>query len=157
QTTIACLVTLGVELAFAAWKPWDELTTAVAERLSAVTEFLTGVADGRPAAAAEQHLTRLAMVGTSRMGPFLQRSRRSSQIEGMGIVVALAGHFVDIAINMAHVGMAPSSADRARMRAVAESIARMRDDLLRGRIPLHAEQVALNAASDGFPLLAELE
>jgi multidrug resistance protein MdtO len=157
QTTIACLVTLGVELAFAAWKPWDELTAAVAERLSAVAEFLTGMADGRPAQDAEQRLTRLAMVGTSRLGQFLQRSPHSPQTERMGIVVPFAGYLVDIAINMAHVDMAPSGADRARMRAVAGSIARMRHDLLREPGPQRAEHVAVTAASDAVPLLAELE
>ena len=40
QTTMACLVTLGVELAFAARKSWNELTDAIVERLSAVAEFL---------------------------------------------------------------------------------------------------------------------
>ena len=157
QTTIACLVTLAVELAFVAWKPWNELTDAIGERLSAVAEFLTGLADGRPVHDAEQHLTRLAMVGTSRLGQFLQRSPHSSQVERMGIVAALAGSLVDIAINMAQVDMNPSNDDRARMRAVAGSLARMRHDLLGERGPQGAEPVAVSAASDGVPLLAELE
>jgi len=157
QTTIACLVTLGVELAFVAWKPWNELTAAVVERLSAVGEFLTGVAGGRPTHDAERQLTRLAMVGTSRLGQLLQRSPHSSQIERMATVVALAGRLVDIAINMAHVGMAPSSTDRARMRAVAESIDSMRHDLFRERGPQRAEHEAVSAVSDAVPLLAELE
>jgi multidrug resistance protein MdtO len=157
QTTIACLVTLGVELAFFAWKPWNELTAAIVERLSAVADFLTRVADGLPAHDAKQRLTRLAMVGTSRLGQSLQRSPHSSQIERMGIVVVLAGHLVDIATNMAHIGMVPSSADRARMRAVAESIASMRDDLLREHGLQRAEHVAVSTASDAVPLLTELE
>src|SRR5262249_5503493 len=78
QTILACLVTLGVELAFTAGKSWDELTGAIVERLSAVAKFLTSLAAGRPDRGAEQHLTRLGMVGTSRMREFLRRSTYSA-------------------------------------------------------------------------------
>jgi len=158
QTALACLVTVGVELAFAAWKPRNEMTGAIAERLSAVAKFLTCVADGRPAADAEQHLTRLAMVGTSRLRQLLQRSPYStSQIEQMGAVGALVGHLVDIAVNVANVGIAPSSADRARMHDVAESIDKIRSDLLAERVPQHHEGTGARATSDAVPLLPELE
>jgi multidrug resistance protein MdtO len=166
QTAIACLVTLGVELAFAAGKSRNELTDAIVERLSAVAGFLTSLADGRPDPGAEQHLTRLSMVGTSRVREFLRRSTYSpSQIEQMSAVVALAGRLVDIAVNMANVDMQSSSEERARMRAAAESLRTIRDQLLRGGAPQHAE-VPLDSARgrpearvepDRVPLLAELE
>jgi multidrug resistance protein MdtO len=165
QTAIACLVTLGVELAFAAGKSWNELTGAIVERLSAVAEFLTSLADGRPDPGAEQHLTRLGMVGTSRVREFLRRSTYSpSQVEQMGAVVALAGRLVDIAVNMANVDV-QSSEDRARMRAVAESLRTIcKHPLLEG-VPQHAERPLDSARRrpearvepDRVPLLAELE
>ena len=165
QTAIACLVTLGVELAFAAGKSWNELTGAVVERLSAVAEFLTSIADGRPDSGAQQHLTRLGMVGTSRVREFLRRSTYSpSQVEQMGAVVAVTGRLVDIAVNMADE-MPWSSADRARMRAAAESLRAIRGDLLRGGAPQHVEapldedrgKPGPRIGPDRAPLLAELE
>ncbi len=158
QTATACLVTLGVEFAFSALKPLDEVTAAMTERLSAVAEFLTSVADGRPEAGAEQHLTRLGMVGTSMVREFLRRSTYSpSQIEQMGAVVAVVGRLVDIAVNMVNVGMPLSDDDRARMRDIAEGIRTLGNDLLLGRVPHLAEGLRLRPESDRVPLLAELE
>jgi multidrug resistance protein MdtO len=158
QTTMACLVTLGVELAFAAGKPWNELTDAIAERLSAVAELLTSLADERPVAEVEQHLARLSMVGTSRVRQFRRRSTYSpSQVEQMGAVVAVVGRLVDIAVNMANVDMQSSSDDRARMRAVAGSICTIRNELLRETVPQRTEAAGPRAEPDRVPLLAELE
>jgi multidrug resistance protein MdtO len=158
QTAVACLVTLGVELAFAAAKPWNEVTGGIAERLNAVAEFLTSVVDGRAAAEAEQHLTRLSMVGTSRLRQFLRRSPYSpAQVEQMGALVALVGRLVDIAVNMANVSVPTPTDDRARMRAVAASIRTIRDDLLLERVPQQVVGPRLRAESDHVPLLAELE
>jgi multidrug resistance protein MdtO len=166
QTVMACLVTLGVEFACVARKSRNELAGAIVERLSAVEEFLTSLADGRPDPGAEQRLTRLSMVEASRVREFLRRSTYSpSQVERMGAVVAVAGRLVDIAVNMANVDMQSSSEDRARMRAAAESLRAMRDDVLRGSVPHHAEAFLDSARGtpggrvepDRVPLLAELE
>jgi multidrug resistance protein MdtO len=166
QTTTACLVTLGVELAFSAFKPWDEVTAAMTERLSAVADCLTPVADGRPDPGAQQHLAQLGMLGTSRVRLFLRRSPYSPpQVEQMGTVVALVGRLVDIAVNIADVGMPSSNDDRARIRAVAESLRTIRNDLLLGRVPRHSERPRDSARGrpearvepDRAPLLAELE
>jgi len=166
QTTIACLVTLGVELAFAAGTSWNELTRAIVERLSAVAAFLTSLADGHPDPGAEQHLTRLGLMGASRLREFLRRSTYSpSQVEHIGAVVAVVGRVVDIAVNMANVDMPSSSDDRTRMRAAAASLRAIRDDLLRGGAPHHIEAPLDGARGrpgprgepDRVPLLAELE
>jgi len=158
QTALACLVTLGVELASAAGKSWNELTGAIGERVSAVAEFLTSVADGRPDLGAQQHLAHLGMVGTSRLREFLRRSTYSpSEVEQMGAAVALVGRLVDIAVNIANVGMPSSNDDRARMRDIAERIRTLCNDLLLGRVPRHAEGLGLRPESDPVPLLAELE
>jgi len=158
QTTTACLVTLGVELAFSAWKPWDEVTVAITDRLSAVAAFLTSAADGHPTAEAEQRLMHLGLLGTSRVRLFLRRSPYSPpQMEQMGAVVALVGRLVDLAVNIANVGIPSSNGDRARMRDVAERIRTLGNDLLLGRVPPHAEGPGLRPESDRVPLLAELE
>jgi len=75
----------------------------------------------------------------------------------MGAVVALVGRLVDIAVNIANVGMPPSNDDRARMRDIAERIRTLCSDLLLGRVPRDAEGLGLRSESDRVPLLAELE
>jgi multidrug resistance protein MdtO len=50
----------------------------------------------------------------------------------------------------------PSNDDRARIRDIAERIRTLRDDLLLGRVPRHAEGLEPRPES-GVPLLAELE
>jgi multidrug resistance protein MdtO len=157
QTTLACVVTVAVEVAFAAWKSRDEVTDAIAERLSAVATVLECAADGHGAADAKRRLTRLAWVGVSRLQQHLRRSSDStSQAERMAAAVAVVGRMVDIAANMAAAGIAPSGADRARLHAIARSIVNARRDLLLDRAPrVDGEPDAL-AASDTVPLLPEL-
>src|SRR5262249_33858875 len=158
QTTLACLVTLRVEFAFAAWKRWNAVIAAIAERLSAVVDFLGSAAEGLPASDVQQRLARLAMVGTSSVRLSVHRSPYSTwQMEHMRAVVALVGRIVDIAADMATAGIAPSSADRARVHAVAERIARIRSALLLERVPQDAEEPGTRTASDGVPFLRELE
>jgi multidrug resistance protein MdtO len=158
QTTMACVLTLCVELAFAAWKPWNEVTGAIVERLSAVEEFLTAAADGRPVSEPEQHLTRLSSQGTSRLRQFLRRSTYSpSEVEKMGAVVALAGRLVDVAVNMANHGAASFNDAASRMRALARRIGTIREDLLLERGPQRVEGPGPHGESDRVPLLVELE
>jgi len=157
QTNIACLAALGVELVCAARNTPNELTAALADRLRAVADYLRRAADGRPTAEAEQRLTRLAMTGTSRLRQFLRRSAyASAQIEQLGALVALVGHVVDVAVNIAAVGIAPSSGDRARLSAAADRIEQIRADVLIERVPAPTRLTA-GAASDAVPLLPDLE
>jgi len=157
QVNLACLATLGVELACAARNTPNELSAALADRLGAVADYLRRAADGKPTGDAEQRVMRLAMTGTSRLRQFLQRSAyASAQIEQLGPFVALVGHLVDVAVNIAAVGIAPSSGDRARLRAVADRAEQIRADVLTERVPAPAG-VTAGAPSDAVPLLPELE
>src|SRR5262245_40024949 len=158
QVIITCVVTLAIELAFAAWISRDDLLEDLANCLTAVEEFLMKVARGRPMGKAEQKLTRLRMLGTSRLRQLLQRSASSpSYMEQMGAVVALVGRLIDIAVDIAELGVDVSQSDRERMRRVAESIAGLRADLLLGRVPRRTEAPANREPSHVLPLVLELE
>ena len=158
QTTMACLFALGIELAFPAWKPRNDVTGAIVERLRAVEDFLNAAAEGCLAGEAEQHLTRLGLQGTSRLREFLRRSTYSpSQVEKMGAVVALADRLIDIAVSMANHGAAVSNDAASRMRAVVERISTIRQDLLLERGPQRIEGPGPYGESDRVPLLIELE
>jgi multidrug resistance protein MdtO len=159
QTTIACVVVALIELAATAWRPGDDVVVSLAERLTGVEAYLRGVSDGRRVDEAKEDLTRLGILGTSRLRRILQRSSHSAHhSEQMGAVVALVGRLVDIAANLAYLSIDVSQDDRERMRRLAGSIASIRADLLEGRVPrgMHLDRehddapaVPLYGGSDG--------
>jgi multidrug resistance protein MdtO len=160
QIVVAGVVTALVELAFAAWRPGDEVVSAVAERLTSVEAFLTAVSDENRVerTETEQRLRRLGMLGTSRLRLILQRSP-SSTLHGdqMGAVVALVGRLVDIAATMASIGVEPSEHDQTRMRRVAEAIAGVRSDFPRGHVPRAVALDDNGEAASAVPFLHEME
>jgi multidrug resistance protein MdtO len=161
QTTIACLAVLGVELAWAANNMPNELGAALADRLAAAADYLGRAAEGQFTGEAGQRLARLATTGTSRLRQFLQRSAyASAQIEQLGALVALVGHVVDVAANLAAAGSAPSTRERARLRALRDRLEQIRADVLTDHLPpapAATADLALVAVSDAVPLLPELE
>ena len=157
--TIASVVAgLGV-LIFGAMRPEDELISAIAERLSSVEEILTCYSADRPVdETAEKRVTRLAMLGTSRFRRNLRRSTHSGQYrEQMGAVVVLVGRLVDIAANLAQLGIHAAGDDRQRIRALAASIATIHADLLTGKVPGQIEANSEHEPPGGVPLLREME
>ncbi len=157
--TIASLVTLLVELVFAAIRPEDDFGQSVADRLASVEEVLTCYAADRPVdPATEKKVTRFALLGTSRLRSILRRSSYSRRYsEQMGAMVALTGRLVDLAANLTQLSMRISAHDRERIRAVATSIGGIRADLLSRRVPSPIEFLHDNDASGGAPLLREME
>jgi multidrug resistance protein MdtO len=142
--TIASVVAaLGVSI-FGAMRPGDELVRGIAERLSSVEEILTWYSADRPVDdKTEKRVTRLAMLGTSRLQSALGRSTHSEQYrEQMGAVVMLVGRLVDIAANLAQLGIQVASGDRQRIRALAAGIASIHADLLRGKVPARLRSIA---------------
>jgi len=161
--TIASLITLLLEIVFAAFKRTDDLIEGIAQRLVSVEELLVSNADGRPADAATQsEVTHLATVGTSRLRRILQRSSHGEQYaQQMGAVVALVGRLVDIAANLPQVSGGVTDDDRKRFRAVGQSIAEIRASLKSGAVP-HPSGLPSGLPSDGEgptgpPLLREIE
>lgn len=157
--TIASVVAAVGALVFAAMRPGDELVDSIAERLASVEELLTCYAAGRPVDdKAEKRVTRLAMLGTSRLRSNLRRSTHPGQYrEQMGAVVVLAGRLVDIAANLTQLGIQFAGEDRQRIGALAASIAGIRADLLSGKVPGQIEVNSENETPGGVPLLREME
>ncbi len=157
--TIASVVAASGVLVFGAIRPGDELVRSIAERLASVEELLTCYAAGRPVDdKAEKRVTRLAMLGTSRLRSNLRRSTHPGQYrEQMGAVVVLVGRLVDIAANLTQLGIQFAGDDRQRIRALAASIAGIRADLLRGKVPGQIEVNSENEPPGAVPLLREME
>jgi multidrug resistance protein MdtO len=157
--TIASVIAGLGALLFGAMRPGNELVRSIAERLASVEEILTCYsADRQVDDKAEKRVTRLAMLGTSRLRSNLRRSTHPGPYrEQMGAVVVLVGRLVDIAANLTQLGIQAASDDRQRMRTLAASIAGIHSDLLSGKVP---GQIQVNSENDppgGVPLLREME
>ena len=157
--TIASVVAWLGALVFAAMTPGDELVRSIAERLASVEELLTCYAEGRPVDdKAAKRVTRLAMLGTSRLRSNLTRSTHSGQYRAqMGAVVVLVGRLVDIAANLTQLGIQFAGDDRQRIRALAANIAGIHADLVSGKVPGQTEVNSENEHPGGVPLLREME
>jgi multidrug resistance protein MdtO len=155
QTVMACAITLLVELVFSGFRRGDDLRRAIAERLASVGELLNFLAADQPVEdRTKKSLTRLALTGTSRLRQTLRVSAYSLDYrEQLGAVVALVGRLVDIAANLSYFSIQSSENDRKRLRALAQHIASLRDDLLSARIPPRIEF----GGSAEVPLLREME
>lgn len=156
---IASGVTVLCELAFTAIRPGDDVIRSIEERLTSVEELLARYSSDRLVdKVTEKRLTRLAMLGTSRLRRTLARSTYSQQYrEQMGAVVALVGRLVDIAASMMQLGIQVAGDDRQRIRALAASLARIRAALPSGRVSILPELQYKSEASETVPLLREME
>jgi multidrug resistance protein MdtO len=154
--TLASVITAATEVVFAARSPQDDVVQSIADRLAGVEELLDCYKEDRSVdSETTKRLTRLAMVGTSRLRRVLQRSGYSPHYaEQMGAVVALAGRLLDVAVNLMHLHFDVSDSDRQQIRTVARNVAGIRTALLEGRIP---SPIQTSDVSSRVPLMHELE
>jgi multidrug resistance protein MdtO len=157
--TLASMIALLVEIGYAALKPGNDLTDAVAERLANVEQLLRVYADGRTVdAKTHARITRLAMLGTSRLRGLLTRSNKSPQyVQEMGAVVALTGRLVDLAANLPNLAGDVPIADRDRIGRIANQIAEIRHDLENGLVPPVVNRGDAVESWPCLPLLGEIE
>jgi len=157
--TMASVIGLVLEIVYAALKRGDELIDPITERLATVEQLLRFYAEGRPVdAATHSAITRLAMLGTSRLRGLLTRSNNSAQyVQEMGAVVALAGRLVDLAANLPHFVLRVPEVDRGRIGEVAERIAEVRLAIGNRSVPHVAKQAGEIEALPTLPLFAEIE
>ncbi|HMF75592.1 MAG TPA: hypothetical protein VK604_08015, partial [Bryobacteraceae bacterium] len=157
--TIASVVAALVELVFAEIRPRDDFVQSLANRLASVEELLTCYLTDRPVdERTEKSVTRLAMLGSSRLRGILQRSTWATDYsEQMGAVVALVGRLVDIAANLKHLSFQVSADDRKRIRRLVASIAGIRADLLSRKVPSPVEFNNDRETTGVVPLLREME
>ena len=154
--SLASIVTALTEVAFAEFSGRDDLLESIAERIAAVEELLECYVGSRPVdSKTEKHITRLAMVGTSRLRRFLKRSSYAPlYAEQMGAVVALTGRLVDVAANLTSLYFDLTEQDREELRKLATQLTNIRAALVNGRIP---SPVETSGDSRRVPLLHELE
>jgi multidrug resistance protein MdtO len=152
-------VSAAVELAFARVRPGDDIVLPIAERLAAVQTVLACYIEDRPVdAATERKITRLGMLGTSRLRSALSRSDYSRQYHAqMSAVGALVGRLVDMTATVTLPGLAPCAPDRKRVRELAAAVARIRTDLMRRRIPGPIQFIPDDEPLRSPPLLREME
>jgi multidrug resistance protein MdtO len=157
--TLGSVVTLLLEIVFAAFRRTDDLTGAITERLAAVEELLAHYLDGRPVdSPARSTIERLATVGTSLLRRTLQRAGYDQQHEQqMAAVVALVGRLVDLAAGLAQFTSRVAERERQRIRQLAQDIAEFRVALESRRLPCRTELANAGEAPPGLPLLAEAE
>jgi multidrug resistance protein MdtO len=153
--SFASIIAALTELVYANLRPHDDLVQSMAERLSAIEDLLNCYIESRPVdAATEKNITSLALVGTSRLRRFLQRSDYPPHYaEQMGAVVALVGRLVDIAANLSQLKIDASDDDRLQIRQLANKIAGVRAALIQKRVP---SPIDMEHEHHRVPLLQEL-
>jgi multidrug resistance protein MdtO len=159
SAAIGILVTLAVELLVARGRPGDEIILPIAERLTAVEEMLTQLAEeGVTNTATEKKLVRLAIRGTSLSRRLLRRSEYSPRYKSqMNAVVTTVGRLVDIVVMPGGIAGQLSSGGRKQARDLAQNVARIRVDLLNRRIPDPIPYGTNDEASGDIPLLQQME
>lgn len=157
--TLASVITLLLEVAYAALRHGADLMDPINDQLASVEKVLRCYEDDRPIEpSTETAITHLAMVGTSRLRRMLHRSNFGPNcVQEMGAVVALAGGLVDLTANLTHFAGSASQADRRRIAKVAAQIGEIRGNLAKGLAP-HLGQSNLEPEEwPNFPLLGEIE
>jgi multidrug resistance protein MdtO len=140
---VACVVFVGlavtsaVELVVGRRKPGDEVVSPMVNRLLAVEQLLTGLAEHDAVdAVAQKKIVRYAMLGTSRLRRLLARSDYALHYKAqMNAVLAAVGRLVDGAAIAADLRGTLTSDDRARLRKMVGVLETVRLDLLNRRIP----------------------
>lgn len=154
--TLATLVTPLVELILGKITSGVDLIRLLDDRLGSVQNLLSCYGQDCPVdLATERDIRRLSMVGTSRLRAILQRTSRSAHYrETMGSVVALVGDLLDTAAALEQVDF---SADRNRIRVLAEDVGSIRSDLPGSRVPRLIETHDHADRSEAAPLLNKME
>jgi multidrug resistance protein MdtO len=156
---LGSVITLLMEMIFAAFRKTDDLTQGITDRLVTVQQLLNDYADGHEISAATRSaVTRLATVGTSRLRRILQRSSfEARQRQHMAALVALAGRLVDLAANLSEWTGRVADDDRSRIQRAVQNIAEILGALTSGRIPRVVKLPTGDQASPKLPLLREIE
>ena len=156
--SLASLITVAVELIYAAIKARQIPLQPVLGRIAAVEDLIGSYAAGHmPEEKTEKQITRFSLAGGSALRRMLQRSAYPSQYrEEMGALVSLVGRLVDIAANMIQLTSNIPDQERSYFRRLAAGLSNIRGDLMMGNIP-HLEPHNEAQTWHVTPLLAEME
>jgi multidrug resistance protein MdtO len=158
-SVVGLAVTSAVELIVARRKPGNEVVSPLVNRLMAVEEMLTGLAEhGAVDEITQKKIARYAMLGTSRVRRLLRRSDYAGHYRAqMNAVLAAVGRLVDGAAIVAELRGTLTSKDRARLRNLAGVTETVRMDLLNRRIPGPLDFSADGEASSNISWLYPME
>jgi multidrug resistance protein MdtO len=154
--TVASILTAVIELIYTELTRGNDLVFSLDHRLARIQEVLLTYGEGRPVdEGASREITRLAVVGMSRLRRTLYRSAYSSQYrEQMGAAIALVSRLLDLAANLMELKIHIPDADRKRISDLAGQIAGIRTDLARGAAP---QRVPRDDPPSAIPFLREME
>lgn len=156
--SLASLITIAVELVYAAMKARQVPLKPVVARIAAVEDLISAYAAGRLAdGKMEKQITRFSLAGGSALRRMLQHSAYPSpHREEMGALVSLVGRLVDLAANMIQLTSNIADRERSHLRRLAACLSNIRSDLIMGKIP-HLEPQDEAGTLHVTPLLAEME
>jgi multidrug resistance protein MdtO len=161
-TSLAMFIAVVVEVIYARLQPHNPIVLSLTARLRATAVLLRSWADGIRDPKAEEYMTRLGMLGTSRMRRDLEHSGLTPEYaQRMGAIVALTGRLVELAAavpQMASYTVAvPDSAKRDRLLRLAAAVEALSDRLFGRDAPMPPSARGGAGAAGGTPLLTEME
>jgi multidrug resistance protein MdtO len=158
-TFLGLTITAAVELIVARRKPGDEVVSPLVQRLMAVEEMLTQLAEhGAADEASKKNVIRHAMLGTSRVRRLLRRSDYAQHYRAqMNAVLAAVGRLVDGAAAATEFRGTLTASDRRRLRNLAGVLEAIRNDLVNRRIPESLHFTTDADASSNAPWLYAME
>jgi multidrug resistance protein MdtO len=156
---IGLAVTTAVELMVAPRKSGDEVVSPLVERLVAVREMLTQLAEhGEVDDAGKKNLVRYAILGMSRERRTLRRSDYSQHYRAqMNAVLAAVGRLIDGAAVLADFRGTLTASDRTRLRNLAGVLETMRMDFIDRRVPQSLHFSADAGDKSNIPQLYTME
>jgi multidrug resistance protein MdtO len=156
--SLAHIIVAVLELIYTRLHPMNQVTGALVERLQCAASLLRSLAAGVKDEAVERRITRLAVLGTSRMRRDLLRSDYSPETrQQQGSTIALVGRLVDLGANLAYFSSETSNYVRRRLDQLAGRIDLLSNSMLGGEPPVVQELLAEPAPPGMPPLLMEME
>lgn len=156
--SFASVITAVIELIYFRLYPKDNLTGALVERLTQVALMLRVLANGSDSPEVTRRVSRLAVLGTSRMRRDLIRSDHSLETsDRMGAVVALVGRLVDLGANASSLSDFQPKAVCPGIEQLANRVEGLAGHLLNGdALPAPDSLEVLDLCHDP-PLIREME
>jgi len=156
--SLSYVMTAALELIFARLTGLDIITTSIVHRLVCTAALLRSWSSGIPDRAQEKQLTRLAVLGTSRMRRDLLRSGYSPEVtQQIDAVVSLVGVLVDTGANLAQFPIEEWQLDSLRLSQLAKKIEGLADHLLHNGVSEPLELSGQETVATAVPLLQEME
>ncbi|HTY85692.1 MAG TPA: FUSC family protein [Silvibacterium sp.] len=156
--SFAHLIIATVEFIFVRLQPTDQIKNAIVDRLQSVAALLRSLSAGVKNDGVEKRVTRLAILGTSRMRRDLRRSDYSSEMNQQeGALIALVGRLVDLGASVAVLSSEHSNEVRRWYHEFADRVDVLTDLILGERTSLEQELPLESPPPGTAPLLLEME